>query len=355
MKSSKIIITLAVLSATVFVSCKKKKKAPIEECVFAMIDYQNKPDNIYWSQTNLDAGNYEVFNSAPKSITVPTGSYIRIITSYNFENYKDDGVQVSKIFVKTTSGNVNSECELIDESNTDLKQKYFPANSNTTYHVRFVLSNGEEATVGPFTVTVNNDNKVLTHNSYNAIVMEDAPGIICTNNAGDKQGFYYLFAPYVINSNSSGSALYKADLSSSFNKTQDQNLSPEFGLFGLTREGLGANQVKLVAADKIQSSGLYPELTSTYGCGLGINYARFAPWNVSLDTVTYSLQYAFENVTNSLSYADLDTISFNSPTNELIVSKSNPAFKFITKDGKKGYGVVSYGDKACSIYYRMQR
>lgn len=353
MKTTKKLMIVAIVFATVFASCKKDE--PLEKCVFAMIDHQNKPDNIYWSQTNLDAGNYELFNSAPKSITVPTGSYIRIVTSWNFDNYKDDGVQVSKIFVKTSSGSVNSECELIDDYNSNLKEKYFPAYSNTTYTVRFVLSNGEEAVVGPFAVTVNNDNKVLNHNSYNAIVMEDAPGIICTNNNADKVGFYYLFAPYVINANSAGSALYKADLNNSFNKMSNQQLSPEFALFGLTREGLGANQVKLVAADKIPSSGLYPELTSMFGCGLGINYARFATWNVNLDTVTYSLQHAFENVTNSLSYSDLDTITFDAPSDELIVSKSNPTFKFITKNGKKGYGVVSYGNEACSIYYRMQR
>jgi hypothetical protein len=60
---------------------------------------------------------------------------------------------------------VEKECELIDELNSKLKTKYFPAYANATYYVRFVLSNGEEATVGPFNVNVNADNKVLRNGS----------------------------------------------------------------------------------------------------------------------------------------------------------------------------------------------
>jgi len=355
MKTSKIIIALAVISATVFISCKKKKKAPLEECVYALIDFQNKLEKINFSQTNLDADSYEAFNSAPKSITVPTSSYVRIITGWNFENYKDPDLDVSKIYIKTVYNGVEKECEFIDELNSKLKTKDFPAYANATYYVRFVLSNGEEATVGPFNVTVNADNKIISNSSYGGIVSNQLPGIICSDNSSDKIGFFYLFSPYSIYSTTDACALYKADLETQFNKNLESQFSAQFGLFALTRQGLSAEQVKLVAADKIQSNGLYSELTSKYGCDLGLNYARFEPWAANLDTPAYSLKAAFENITNSLTYSNLDTISFNNPSSELVVSKNQPGFKFITTSGKKGFGVIAYGEKASTVYFYMQR
>jgi hypothetical protein len=92
-----------------------------------------------------------------------------------------------------------------------------------------------------------------------------------------------------------------------------------------------------------------------YGCDLGLNYARFEPWNVNIDTTTGTLGVSLENLTNSLTYSDLDTITFTNPTPTLVVSKNQPAFKFITTAGKKGYGVISQGEKACAVFYYMQR
>jgi hypothetical protein len=354
MRTSKIIIALAVLTATLFVSSCKKEEVPLEKCVYALVDYRNYLENIYFSQTNLDAESFEAFNSAPKSINVPTSSLVRIITGWNFENYKDPSVDVSKIYIKTVYNGVERECELIDELNDKLKTKYFPAYANATYYVRFVLSNGEEATVGPFNVNVNADNKVLSHTSYGGMLSNPYSSIICTDNNSDKVGYFYLFSPYSVLSTQAG-GLYKADLDDQFNKNSESQKSAAFGLFALTRQGLSPGQVKIVAADQIQSNGLYPELVSMYGCDLGLNYARFEPWAVSLDTINYTLQGAFENLTNSLTYSDLDAISFTNPTPTLVVSKNQPAFKFITTAGKKGYGVISYGEKACAVFYYMQR
>jgi hypothetical protein len=250
---------------------------------------------------------------------------------------------------------VEKECELIDELNSKLKTKYFPAYANATYYVRFVLSNGEEATVGPFNVNVNADNKILSHKSYGGMVLNQYSSFICTDNNSDKIGYFYLFSPYSVLSTTEAGGLYKAYLDDQYNKGLEYQKSAAFGLFALTRQGLGPDQVKLVAADQIQSNGLYPELVSMYGCDLGLNYARFEPWNVNIDTTTGTLGVSLENLTNSLTYSDLDTITFTNPTPTLIVSKNQPAFKFITTAGKKGYGVISQGEKACAVFYYMQR
>lgn len=354
MKTIKSLLVILTISSSILVACKKKKEKPIEECVYVKMMHKNFFDNIEWESVNLDPSDKSNYDTPPKSLSVPTGTWIRLVAAWNFDEYKDEDVEVTKIFIKTTSNGSEVECELVDDFNSNNKQKYFPAYANATYNIRFELSNGEKHTVGPFNVNVNSDSKTLSHLDFQSPSSSGAT-LLCTNNDADKVGFYYLFGPYSIYGYDNIATVFKADLNNSANQVFNSEFSPQFGLFAITREGLSNNQVKLVAADKIQSIGLYPELTSKYGCSLGFNYARFEPWAANLDTPAYTLQSAFENLVNGMTHANFDTITFSNPQPELIVSKANPGFKFITNSGKKGLAVLEYGDKACSIYFKMQR
>ncbi|MFN7013261.1 MAG: hypothetical protein ACK4ON_03210 [Bacteroidia bacterium] len=354
MKTSKIIIALAVISATVFVSCKKKKKAPLEECVAASIEYKNMIDNISYQQSSYGNTELEVYKNMPTSISIPSGSTIRINAAWNFENYKDSDADVSKILVIVDYGNGAKECEM--PKNSDAPGVCIPGYKSGNVKVRFVLNNGEEATVGPFSFTINSDNKVLTDKeieSYQSV--SESRRLLASDNDSEKQGLRYLFAPNHFEGLYGGFGLYKALLSNSFNSTNDEFMA-YFGLFCLTNRGLSANQLKIVASDKISSNNLYPELTQKYGCSLGDFNARFEFWDAAVDTNLVDPFHTFVNSLGLKNYSNLDTLSLSNPQSELVLNLDKPYFKFVTSYGKKGVGrLKTWQNNAATIEFIMQR
>lgn len=353
MKTSKIIIALAVLSATVFVSCKKKKNAPLEECVFASIDFENMIDNILYTQTSTGSSVIEEYKKMPTSITVPTGSTIKINTVWDFKNYKDSDVDVSKIFVIVDYGNGAKECEI--PKNSDVPYICIPGYKSGNVKVRFVLTNGEETTLGPYSFTVNSDNKVLTDKEINSYVSSsNCKTLLASDNDSDKKSYNYLFAPNYFQGLFGAFGLYEALLTTSI-KNNDDYL-PYFGLFCLSNRGLSVNQIKIVASDKIASNNLYPELTQKYGCGLGDFNARFEFWDAAVDTTVNDPFHTYVNSLGLNNYSNLDTLSLNNPQSELVLNLDKPYFKFITSYGKKGVGrLYTWDNKAATIEFIMQR
>jgi len=356
MKTSKIIIALAVLSATVLVSCEKNEIAPLEDCVAASIEYQNLIDNISYQQTSYGNTQLEVYKNMPTSISIPSGSTIRINAAWNFEDYKNSDAEVSKIFVIVDYGNGAKECEM--PKNSDAPWICIPGYKSGNVKVKFVLSNGEEAIVGPLSFTVNSDNKVLKDKeieSYQSTT--DSRVLLASDNDSEKEGFRYLFAPNHFEGLHGGFGLYKALLSNSFNSSND-NFMAYFGLFCLTNRGLNSNQIKIVAADKISANNLYPELTQKYGCSLGEFNARFEFWDVPIDTNVVDPFHTYVNSIGLDTYSNLDTLTINNPQSELVLNMDKPYFKFITSYGKKGVGRLGFlnmSNKAATLEFVMQR
>lgn len=332
-------------------SCEEPGNAPLADCVTASIEYRNSLENVFYQQNNYSDEDLSLYNNMPRSITVPSGSMVKINPAWNFEKYSGGFVEIDRILVETTIGGVTRTCKMIYDPQSSPIDLVIPAYANTTIHVKFVLKTGEEQVVGPFTVTVQNDNKLL--NFLSAGSFASSGYLVTTNVASEQEGSFYLWSPYFMIVNSAF-LTHKAPLSGSFNKSDNDKTSTGLGLLALTKTGLPANQIKVVASDRIEALNLYPELVQAYGCFLGSNYARFEAVNLNLDTT--NVQASFENLMNSHTYNNLDTLSFSNPLSELVVTKEQPAFKFITSAGKKGYAVVSFSQAArASLYFSMQR
>lgn len=332
-------------------SCEEPGNAPLADCVTASIEYRNTLENVFYQQNNYSNEDLSIYNNMPRSITVPSGSMVKINAVWNFEKYSGGFAEVDKIWVETTIGGTTRNCTMHIDPQSSLPDLVIPAYANTTINVKFVLKSGEEQLVGPFNVTVQNDNKLL--NFLSAGSFASSGSLVTSNVASEQEGSFYLWSPYYMIVNSAF-LTHKAPLSGSFNKSDNDKTSTGLGLLALTKTGLPANQIKVVASDRIEALNLYPELVQAYGCFLGSNYARFEAVNLNLDTT--NLQGSFENLMNSHTYSNLDTLSFSNPISELVVSKAQPAFKFITSGGKKGYAVVSISQGAgASLFFSMQR
>lgn len=341
----------AILVALAMQSCEEPGNSPLSDCVTASIEYRNSIEGTFYQQSSFSDDNFDAYNSLPRSITVPSGSIIRINSVWNLREYEVDNAEIDKIFVNVTQGQVEKSCELILTANNSIPQFELPAYQSMTINVRFVLKSGAEQLVGPFNVTVQNDNKIITH--LTATGFGTGTTMLTSNIASEQSGLHYLWSPnYVVGNIAFVS--HRAPLTSSLDLTTNNTTSTGFGVFCLTTTGLPSNQIKLVASDKIAALNLYPELVQPYGCFLGNNYARFEPINLSLDTT--NLQSSFENATNNMTYANLDTLSFNNPVSELVLSKAQPAFKILTSSGKKGYAVVTFSNiGSANVFFRMQR
>lgn len=332
-------------------SCEEPGNAPLADCVTASIEYRNTLENVFYQQNNYSNEDLSLYNNMPRSITVPSGSMVKINPAWNFEKYSGGFVEIDRILVETTIGGATRTCKMIYDPQSSPVDVVIPAYANTTINVKFVLKSGEEQLVGPFNVTVQNDNKLL--NFLSAGSFASSGSLVTTNVASEQEGSFYLWSPYYMIVNSAF-LTHKAPLSGSFNKSDNDKTSTGLGLLALSKTGLPSNQIKVVASDRIEALNLYPELVQAYGCFLGSNYARFEAVNLNLDTT--NLQGSFENLMNSHTYSNLDTLSFSNPVSELIVSKAQPAFKFITSAGKKGYAVVSISQGAgASLFFSMQR
>lgn len=332
-------------------SCEEPGNAPLADCVAVSIEYRNTLENVFYQQNNYSNEDLSVYNNMPRSITVPSGSMVKINAVWNFEKYSGGFAEIDKIWVETTVAGTTRNCKMYLDPQSSLPDLVIPAYANTTINVKFVLKTGEEQLVGPFNVTVQNDNKVL--NFLSAGSFASSGSMVTTNVASEQEGLFYLWSPYYMIVNSAF-LTHKAPLNGSFNKSDNDKTSTGLGLLALTKTGLPANQIKVVASDRIEALNLYPELVQAYGCFLGSNFARFEAVNLNLDTA--NLQGSFENFMNSHTYNNLDTLSFTNPLAELVLSKAQPAFKFITSAGKKGYAVVSFNQAAgASLYFSMQR
>lgn len=354
MKLSLHLISQALVFAVLlFPSCKKKDEKPMNECVAVSIDFRNKLDNIEYKQTSF-GNDLQAYQNMPKSITVPSGSTLRLNVGSNFDNYeKDRDAKISKVFYKVTFNGKEKECEA--KVQDDVPDIYLPAYVNMSIHVRVVLSNNDEASFGPFNVTVSNDNKIFSDENLNQYFSTtDTRYLLASDNDANKNGLYYMFSPYLIEGLAGCIGLYPFDMDAPIRKWYYE-YSPLFGTFCLSNRGLAADQIKLVAADKMQANNLYPELFSKMPCGIGEFYARFESWNPPIDTSQSNYFYAYTNTLN-LDYSKLDTISITNPQPELVVTKGKPCFKFITSYGKKGYGMVKFSNNTGGrIMFVMQR
>jgi hypothetical protein len=362
MKTFKTVLSITLLlSCLSFYSCKKKKTKPFEDCFFAILDEKNLLEGKNFSR-NLSSCDKSTFNTSYQSLTASSGSYVKIIFGWCFDGYKDEHLQLSKVYIKTVVDGKESECEIKENTGASIGgyagegDYIFPAYSNAKYYVRFVASNGEEHTVGPLNLTINQSNNLVSTKSFESYSSVNGPVLINTNVDANKLS-YYLFAPTVGEIGSEPtSCIFKGQLNNSFSENRNRGFSPQFGLFCLTKDGVGANQVKLVAANKIAEKGLYPELVNRYGCDLGLFYAKFEYWPVSLDTATHGSVYtAFDEYVKNFTYNNLDTLSFSNPQTELVVSKSQPTFKFITSYGKKGVAAIEIRENESNIAFKMQR
>lgn len=332
-------------------SCEEPGNAPLADCVAASIEYRNSLENVFYQQNNYSNEDLSIYNNMPRSISVPSGSMVKINATWNFEKYSGGSAEIDKVVVETTIGGTTRSCNMIYDPQSNLPELVIPAYANTTINVKFVLKTGEEQLVGPFNITVENDNKLL--NYLSAISFASSGSLVTSNVSSEQEGSYYLWSPYYMIVNSAF-VTHKAPLSSSFNKFNNDQNSTALGLLALTKTGLPNNQIKVVASDRIEALNLYPELVQAYGCFLGSNFARFEAVNLNLDTA--NLQGSFENLMINHTYANLDTLSFSNPLSELVVSKAQPAFKFITSAGKKGYAVVSFSQgPGASLFFSMQR
>lgn len=332
-------------------SCEEPGNAPLSDCVAASIEYRNAIEGVFYQQNNYSNEDLGIYNNMPRSITVPSGSMVKINPAWNFEKYAGGFVEIDRILVETTIGGVTRTCKMIYDPQSSPVDLVIPAYANTTINVKFILKTGEEQVVGPFNVTVQDDSKLL--NFLSAGSFASSGSLLTTNVASEQEGSFYLWSPYFMIVNSAF-LTHKAPLGGSFNKSDNDKTSTALGLLALTKTGLPANQIKVVASDRIEALNLYPELVQAYGCFLGSNYARFEAVNLNLDTT--NLQASFENFMNSHTYSNLDTISLSNPLSELVVSKAQPAFKFVTSGGKKGYAVVSFSQgPGSSLFFSMQR
>lgn len=358
MKTSKLLTAIVIISATVFVSCKKDKKdEPLEKCVAAMIEGVNFLENI--NPPQISGSTYlDEYRSKPTSISVPTGSMIRVNTAWNFEKYKDSDADVSKILCKIDYSGTVVECEAPKLGTSPWW--YIPAYKNGTINLKFILTNGEEQALGPYSFTVNNDSKILKDSDYDSYVTvpnSESRILLASELDSEKEGFRYLFSPNYYNGLQGGFGLYKALLSSSFNSSNDEFFS-HFGLFCLSNKNLASNQIKIVASDQIQSNSIYPELIAKYGCGLGIFNARFEPWNVNIDTTIIEPFHSYINTNGLNTYSALDTINLINPQSVLVLSYGQSCFRFITSYGKKGLGRIVFNNnnnKKGYIEFIMQR
>lgn len=332
-------------------SCEEPGNAPLADCVAASIEYRNNIEGVFYQQSNFGDEDLSAYNNMPRSITVPSGSMVKINAAWNLEKYSGGSTEMDKVLVETTIGGSTRSCNMIYDPQGNLPELVIPAHANTTINVKFVLKTGEEQIVGPFNVTVENDNKLL---NYLSAASFGSSGFLITSEVSSEQaGGYYLWSPYYMIVNSAF-VTHKAPLSSGSNKFINDQNSTALGLLALTKTGLPSDQIKVVASDRIEALNLYPELVQAYGCFLGSNYARFEAVNLNLDT-TY-LQGSFDNFMSNHTYANLDTLTFSNPLSELVLSKAQPTFKFITSAGKKGYGVVSFTHgSGASLYFSMQR
>lgn len=350
MKTNILRLLLAIIVALTMHSCEEPGNAPLAECVTASIEYRNAIEGVFYQQNNYSNEDLSIYNNMPRSISVPSGSSVKINAVWNFEKYTGGLAEIDKVIVETTIGSAVRTCEMFLESQNSLPELVIPAYANTTINVKFVLKTGEQHIVGPFNVTVENDNKVLTYLSAGSFA--SGSSLVVSNVASEQAGSYYLFSPNYMVVNTAF-VTHKAPLNSTFNALDNKRTSTAFGLLALSNTGLPANQIKVVASDRIEALNLYPELVSAHGCFLGSNFARFEPIIIPIDTA--NLQGSFDNYTANITFANLDTLTFANVVSELVLTKAQPTFKFVTSAGKKGIAAVNFSSTGGSLYFAMQR
>lgn len=340
-----VFILIAVFSS----SCKKEEEG-LEKVVTAAIDFKNQLEGISYSITNIGE-NVAELSALPKTITVPTGSIVRLTVVGQLSGYKDGNETIKNIFVTTTINGQSKECDVRSYDEQSNPSFYFPAYSNMSMKVRIVLSDGAEHTIDGYQITVNEVSKILTDKQVQNTTGSDDRTILATSS---NTGFYYVFAPYWINL-PGGIGLYKSPIDNQFNKNTFIGATPYFGLCGLSNQGVAANEIKLVSSALMQSSNLYPEFSAKFGCGLGEFSMKFEPWNPPVDLGDPDFFHSYVG-SQGYSYNDLGNIDIINPQDQLVVSASAPCFKFVTSWGKKGYGAVRFvQNTAGRIEFMMQR
>lgn len=349
MKQVSQFLTLLLLIAVFSTSCKKDSQT-LDNVVTAAIDYKNQLEGISYSITSIGE-NVAELSALPKTITVPTGSIVRLTVVGQMADYKDGNETIKNVFVTTTINGVSKECDVRNYDPQSNPSFYFPAYSNMSMKVRIVLSDGAERIIEGYQITVNEDSKILTDKQVQNTTGSDDRTILATTS---NTGFYYVFAPYWINL-PGGIGLYKSPLDNQANKNTFIGATPYFALCGLSNQGLAANEIKLVSSALMQSSNLYPEFSAQFGCGLGEFSMKFEAWNPPVDLADGDFFHNYVSA-QGYSYSDLGAIDITNPQDQLVVSAAAPCFKFVTSWGKKGYGAVRFvQNTAGRIEFMMQR